>query len=450
MNKPKILIIDDDKDLVHDLKTLLKGNYIIQGAYSGKDGLELLDSQTFNIILLDIEFESGMDGFQVLQELNQRDILIPIIMISKFSNINTVVRSMKLGAFDYVEKTSELSEMKLIIDGALQEFRLRKENEFFREEIQRMTGVLLGESETMKNIKNHISKLAATETTVLITGESGTGKELVARQIHQLSTRKDKPFVPVNCAAIPKELFESELFGHEKGAFTGAVKKKAGKFEIADKGTLFLDEIAELEKAAQAKLLRVLEDNNIVRVGGEENIVLDVRVIAATNKILPELVDQGLFRDDLYYRINVAPMQIPPLRERREDIPILTETFVKRKSEEMKKNIKTVAQNAMDALINYDWPGNVREMQNVIEHAVIFADSDILTQQSFPMLLSSSSSLLDYETAKKQALAKFQHKYVSTMLRLTEGNITRAAQKMGISRQGLQKMLKTLKINYTA
>lgn len=447
MVNAKILIIDDNKEFVEDLCLLLQNDYECMGTYSGEQGLVLLDRKNFDLILLDIDLGPGMDGFEFLNKIQVENHPVPVVMITKDESIGTIVKAIKMGAYDYVGKKPDLSELKIIIERAIKEFGLRRENLFLKEEIKKLTGELLGTSEAISNNKNQIMKLARTNSTVLITGESGTGKELVARQIHLNSNRKDKPFVAVNCAAIPDGLFESELFGHEKGSFTGAIKRKIGKFEIADKGTLFLDEIAELGRSAQAKLLRVLEEKQFERVGGEESIRVDVRVLAATNQNLEELIKKGEFRVDLYYRINVAAIHIPPLRERKEDISLLAIDFVRRNSKELKKNVKDISQEALDMLMAYDWPGNVRELQNVIENALIYAETDPLRKEDFPPLLKNIGGYPDYETAKQQTMDRFQREYITAMLNMTDGNISETAKRMGITRQGLQKMIRHLKLN---
>jgi len=447
MNKPKILIVDDSREFVDVLQMLLKEDFDCACAYSGEEGLEIYDKKNFDVILLDIEMEPGIDGYEFLQTIKERDISIPVIMISKHESIDMVVKAIKMGAYDYIGKKPDLSELKIVINRALADYGRRRKNQLLEEDLQRFTGDLVGHSEAMLEVKQQIAKLAQIDSTVLITGETGTGKELVVRQIHRCSPRKDQPFIAVNCAAIPKELFESELFGHEKGAFTGAFKRKPGRFEQADKGTLFLDEISEIDKFLQAKLLRVLEEREFQRVGGEENIQVDIRLIAATNKDLNHLIDQGLFRNDLYFRLNIGQIHIPPLRERKTDIPMLVAEFIKKKNHELKKKVKHIADDTMNKLLAYDWPGNVRELQNLIERAIINADGDTLYNHHFPEFKNDHSSLPNYETAKQQAIARFQKEYISAMLHLTEGNISEAAARMEISRQGLYKMKKQLGID---
>lgn len=447
MSKPRILIIDDNKEFLDDLSLLLENDFNCTGCSSAEVGLKLLDQRSFDAVLLDIELGPGMDGFEFLTKIKKDEVAIPVIMITRDHGISTIVKAIKMGAHGYVGKKPDLAELKLALQGALEEAALRKDNVFLREEIHRLTGELLGDSEAIKEIRNKIDKLSQTDSTVLITGETGTGKELVARQIHKGSARKDKAFVVVNSAAIPRELFESELFGHEKGAFTGALKRKIGKFELADNGTIFLDEIGELDYSVQAKLLRVLQERDFERVGGDESLSVDLRIIAATNKDLNEQVKEGKFRDDLYFRLNVGPIHIPPLRERRQDIPLLAKQFVRRKSEELKKNVEGISSEALDMLVSYDWPGNVRELENLIENAMIYAEGGTLSKDLFPALLTDFVSFPNYEAAKHNALERFQLEYVSAILRLTDGNITQAAERMGITRQGLQKMIKNLRID---
>lgn len=448
MRKPQILIIDDNEKFVSDLSFLLQDDFDCQGTFSGEEGLEHLEQKNFDLILLDIDLgESMMNGFQFLDTMKDLEILIPVIIITKFKEKDKIVKAIKKGAFDYVRKKEDLAELKIVINRAIGEFSLRKDNIVFREEFHTMAGVILGESESILNIKKQIVQIAQTDSTVLITGENGTGKELVARQIHKLSLRKDKPFIAVNCAAIPENLSESELFGHEKGAFTGAYKSKPGKFEFADEGTIFLDEIADMKLSTQAKLLRVLQEKTFERVGGQKIISVDVRIIAATNKNLKIMIEQDTFREDLYYRLNVFPIHVPPLREHRIDIAILAKEFIRKKRKDIKKNVSDISPKAINMLVSYDWPGNVRELENVIERAIILSQNDILTTELFPDILNYSSTLPLYATAKKQAEERFQWQYITAMFRQTKGNIKKAAELMGITRHGLQKIVKGLNID---
>jgi len=399
----------------------------------------------FDLILLDQNLGTGLTGIQFLEKIRSLGYQVPVIMITRDESIESVVKAMKAGAYDYVGKKPDLSELKIIINRALDNFKLQSEKQLLKSEIQDIKGKFIGVSPAIQAVREKIKKILPMSSTVLITGESGTGKEVIAREIHNTSPRKDKPFVVVNCAAIPRDLFESELFGHTMGAFTGAYRARKGKFEQANSGTIFLDEIGELDITLQAKFLRTIEDTCFEPVGGTEQIDVDVRIITATNKNLPEAIEQGKFREDLYYRLNVIQLELPPLQKRREDIPLLIDEFIRKKNREMKKKVRGVSEKALDFLIACDWPGNVRELQNTIERAIIYTDNDYINldviEDQFQHL---PEDLADYETARQKALHKFQKQYISTILKLCGGNITKAAQRMGISRQGLQKMIKKL------
>jgi len=447
MAKPRLLIIDDDENFVSDLKLLLDEDFLCSSACSAEKGLEILAQKDIDAILLDIDLGPGIDGLEVLERINKTEIPIPIIMITKDKSIDTVVKAMKRGAYDYIGKKPDLSELRLLVDKAIEDYSIRKDNIVFREELKGRNGELLGDSEAITEIRDKIAKLSRVDSTVLITGETGTGKELVARRIHYQSPRENRPFVTVNCAAIPEHLFESELFGHEKGAFTGALQKRIGKFERADRGTIFLDEIAELNSSLQAKLLRVIDHRQFERVGGTEMLTADVRIIAATNRDLKAGVKSGKFRDDLYFRLNVSSIHIPPLRERRQDIPVLAKCCIAEKSAKLGRKIKGLSDRAMDMLIAHNWPGNVRELENILENAIIYAEGDFLDEISFANLRDDFRSFQDYETAKQAVLEKFQKDYIVTILKTTDWNMTHAARRMGITRQGLQKMMKSLRID---
>jgi two-component system response regulator HydG len=447
VSKRRLLIIDDDEDFVDDLCLLLQVDFSCQGVVSGREGLTLLEQKDFDAVLLDIDLGSGINGLEVLDTIAEFEIPPPVIMISKDQSIDTVVSAMKKGAYDYIGKKPDLSELKLIIGRALDEYGLRRDNLVFRDEIKDKCAEIVGNSQAIIEIRNKIERLAGVETTVMISGETGTGKELVARQIHYQSSRTNRPFVVVNCAVIPQDLFESELYGHEKGSFSGAHQRTIGKFERAEKGTIFLDEIGELSGPLQAKLLRVIEEKEIERVGGEETLAVDVRIIAATNRELKKDVEAGRFRSDLFFRLNVSPVEIPPLRERRQDIPILADWYVRRKAMELKKKITGISEKAMDILVSHNWPGNIRELVNTIENAIIYADDAILDEKAFANLLNGFEGYPGYEQAKQAALKNFKRDYILTILRAADGNITHAAQRMDITRQGLQKMMRELGID---
>ena len=443
--KLKILIVDDDPKFVDDLTFLLQDDFSCTGIHSGEEALTLMAKRNFDAIFLDIGLGSGMDGFEVMEQMRKQNVWIPVIIVSGHKDIDEVVKAMKLGASNFIGKQPNTEELKAILLKAIEDLRLRRNHQRLREEIHELKGDLVGESPTMKEIRRTIDKISRVDTTVLILGQTGTGKELVARDIHRKSQRSDEPFIAVNCAAIPDNLFESELFGHEKGAFTGATQRHIGKFEQADNGSIFLDEVSELDMRAQAKLLRVLQEKTVERLGGTDSRPIDVRVIAATNRDLRESVEKRAFRDDLYYRLNVATIHILPLRERKEDISPLIKHFLSKKSIELKKTVTGLSEEAENLLLSYSWPGNVRELENVIEHAIVHADQEILDISLFSSRIPPDyTSYSTYEEAKDKALEQFQRDYVSAILRTEEGNITRAAARMGLTRQGLQKMLKKL------
>ncbi len=448
MNKPKILIVDDNKDFIGDLTLLLQSDFSSEGALSGEEALTLLQRKNYDAILLDIDFGEGrMDGFQFLKKVHQEFPWLPVVMVSKYESVETVVKAMKMGASNYVGKKPNLMELKISIQKAMDELKLKGNHQLLVEEIEELKGQLIGESEVLKEIRRKIDRLSQVDSTVLITGETGTGKELVARKLHKNSPRKDCAFVAVNCAAIPKELFESELFGHEKGSFTGAIKRQRGKFELANEGTIFLDEITELNISTQAKLLRVLQEKAIERVGGTDLIPINVRVIAATNRNLADLVQRGEFRDDLYYRLKVTRIHLPPLRERKEDIPLLAKYFAVKKASKLKRAIPEISKEAIGLLVSYNWPGNIRELENLIENALVYAEGETIEAHLFSEILPTNyGSFPNYEAAKKAALEKFQRDYITTILKAEDGNVTKAASRMGISRQGLQKMMRNLSL----
>ncbi len=366
-----ILIVDDEVGARESLRMILKNEYEVFLAKNAEEAFLRIKEHAPDVILLDIILPD-LDGLKVLEIVKQNDPDAIVIMITATKTVKTAVEAMKLGAYDYVTKPFEVDELRLMISRSLSTQALEKEVQYLRKEVDKNFGFgnIIGKSDVMKEIFNIIRQIADSKSTVLIMGESGTGKELVSRAIHYISQRRNTPFVTINCAAIPETLIESELFGHEKGAFTNAIERKLGRFEIAHSGTLFLDEIGELSLATQAKILRFLEEREFNRVGGSKTIKVDVRLIAATNKELTQLIKKGLFREDLYYRINVVPIILPPLRERPEDIPLLLDHFVQKFSAENKKQVKGVSKEALDILKNYEWPGNVRELENLVERVV--------------------------------------------------------------------------------
>jgi len=383
MLEDKILVADDEQSMREFLDIMLKKEgYKVSLASNGEEVLKLIDKDLFDLILLDIRMPR-LDGIGVLKKIKTASPETIVIMITAYASADTAIKAMKEGAYDYITKPFKVDEIKLIIKNALEKKNLQKENLLLKQVVRDRYrfGSIIGQSSKMLALYDLLEKIAPTKTNILITGESGTGKELAAKAVHYNSSRKDKPFVTLNCGAIPESLIESELFGHMKGAFTDASTTKKGLFEMADEGTIFLDEISELPLLMQVKLLRVLQDKEFKRVGGTDDIRVDVRIISATNKDLEEAVKEKRFREDLFYRLNVIQVKMPPLRDRKEDIPILAAHFLKKYSEELNKNILKVSPEALTMLLNYEYPGNVRELQNIIERAVALGNGNELTPQ---------------------------------------------------------------------
>ncbi|MEX2483728.1 MAG: sigma-54 dependent transcriptional regulator, partial [Brumimicrobium sp.] len=374
----KILVIDDEKSIRRALKEILEfEDFEVDEAEDGKEGLDKAKNSFYDIIFCDIKMPK-MDGMEVLEALQKEKVESPIIMISGHGNIETAVEAIKKGAFDFIEKPLDLNRILVTIRNAGDKTTLVEETKTLKKTVQRFKGSsIIGETKDIVNIKEMIAKVGPSDARVLITGENGTGKELVARSLHDNSNRKDKPFVEVNCAAIPSELIESELFGHEKGAFTSAVKQKKGKFELASTGTLFLDEIGDMSASAQAKVLRALQENSIQRVGGEKNIKVNPRIVAATNKNLRKEIEDGNFREDLFHRLSVILIHVPTLNERAEDIPLLAEHFLTMTCADHGIPRKKFSEDALEALKNTEWSGNIRELRNIIERMVILCDKEI-------------------------------------------------------------------------
>lgn len=371
----KILIIDDQAPIRRVLRDILENeSYQVEDVGSGTEALQIIKEQEFDAIFCDIKMD-GMDGIETLEAIrNESD--TPVIMISGHGTIDTAVEAIKKGAFDFIQKPPDLNRLLITLRNALDKKNLSAENKVLRKAV-RVQNQMIGDSQPMLDVKDMIEKVAPTNARVLITGENGTGKELVARQLHELSTRSSGPFIEVNCAAIPSELIESQLFGHEKGSFTSAIKQKKGDFELADGGTLFLDEIGDMSLSAQAKVLRALQENKIVRVGGEKEIPVNVRILAATNKDLKTEIEKGNFREDLYHRLSVIVIQVPPLRERKDDIPLLVGNFLEVISQDMGKPAPEFMPEALEALKCFQWTGNIRELHNIVERLIILCGSTI-------------------------------------------------------------------------
>jgi len=448
--KKQILIADDDEVFVDDIKLLLTDDFDVSHCRFGEESLEILKNQSPDVLLLDIDFgPKRMDGIQVLKEIIKLKVDVPVIMISKMKDVSTVVKAMKLGAYDYIGKSPNLEELNTIITRALDNRTKNREIIYLRESLSRNKGKLIGSSSKMMSLRRTIDQVAKTPTTVLITGETGTGKELVAREIHNRSDRSSKSFIAVSLTDVPKELFESELFGHEKGAFTGAITMKPGCFEIAQEGTIFLDEIGDMPLEAQSKLLRVLEEKMVRHIGSTRSIPVDVRVIAATNQNLEDLVEKNLFRKDLYYRIHIFPVHIPPLRDRMEDVPALTDHFLKLSTQKIKKPISGISNDALDALKSLYWPGNIRELSAVIESAVIRCTGDKIEifDLRFPLNNTQDQNTRFANYNHDEAHDLFRKEYFLQLLTEEKGNVSSVAERSGIQRPSLYKIFDKLKLN---
>ncbi len=458
----KVAVIDDDpvvNDLLSDFLSS-EGHEVVK-AKDGREGLEALKREVFDVVFLDLKLP-GLDGLQILERsketINSRT---PVVIITAHGSIDTAVKAMQLGALDYITKPFRLEETSVVVKKALEFKRLKEENVALRRQIKERyaTYGIIGTSAKMQEVFSLIDKIADTDSTVLITGESGTGKELVARTIHYKSSRSENNFVPINCGAIPKDLLESELFGHEKGAFTGAISTRIGRFELANGGTIFLDEVGELAPELQVKLLRVLQEREFERVGGVKTIKVDVRIIAATNKDLEELVQKGKFREDLFYRLNVIPLHLPPLRERKDDIPLLVEHFIEKHALSKGRESPEISQEILNIFMQYPWPGNVRELENIIERLCILASGRKVELSDLPERFRSLPALKtdnhiheiqvqeDIELTPKgidlnRVLDDIETRLITQALEITGGNKTRAARLLGLNRTTLIEKLK--------
>ncbi|MBN2232561.1 MAG: sigma-54-dependent Fis family transcriptional regulator [Deltaproteobacteria bacterium] len=461
--KTSVLIVDDEPDVRRSLVDIFSDEgYAASGAETGGEAIRLAAAEGFDLVLLDI-WLPDTDGLQVLEQLKAARPEMPVIMISGHGTIETAVQSTKLGAFDFIEKPFSLEKLVITAENALTISRLRRENIQLRERFQRESH-LIGTSRRIATLREQIGVIGPTNGWVLITGENGTGKELVARAIHRLSPRSGRPFVDVNCAAIPESLIESELLGHEKGAFTGATERKSGKFEQADGGTIFLDEIGDMSLNTQAKILRVLQEQSFTRLGSSRPITIDVRVIAATNKHMETAIEDGTFREDLYYRLNVIPVEVPPLRERPEDIPLLANHFLRRfsGSGNCDGTDKQLDADAMALLQHYAWPGNVRELKNLMERLAIMVPGPRIAAADLPAAMreetdtsaatAAAAGGLDEFMAPSfsEAVDRFESHYLRTKLREFDGNVSRTAAAIGITRRNLHRKIKALEIKAAA
>jgi two-component system nitrogen regulation response regulator NtrX len=446
-----VLIVDDEAGVRSALAGVLRDEgYDTEAVASGEAGLTAASRRRFDLILLDV-WLPGIDGLTTLERLRERRVDAEVIVISGHGNIESAVRAIKMGAFDFVEKPISLEKIVLVVRNALRQRQLEAENRALRAHVDRRR-VMVGESPAMLQLREQIVMAAPTNGRVLIYGENGTGKELVARSVHALSRRRAGPFVEVNCAAIPEELIESELFGHVKGAFTGASSDRRGRFEAADGGTIFLDEIADMSLKTQAKVLRVLQEQVVDPVGGTASVKVDVRVLAATNKDLPAEIRAGRFREDLYFRLNVIPMYVPPLRERDQDVPLLSDHFMTELAREYGRRPKTLDPGATAVLRRYAWPGNVRELRNVIERLLIMVAGDVISSAHLSFLEGTGvsgdesygidGSLLPLQEARE----RFERDYISRTLVTQHGNISRTAEVLGVERSNLYRKMRAFGI----
>ncbi len=452
MSRPAVLIVDDEKGVQTSVQGILEdAGFDPHATSNAEEALEILVKRSFPVMLLDI-WLPGIDGLQALAQIRQQSPQTIVIMISGHGSIETAVRATKLGAFDFVEKPLSLEKTVLVVKNALHQYQLQEENRLLREQVEQKY-VMIGDSVPMQALRQQIDFAAPTNGRVLIYGENGTGKELVAHLLHLQSQRCDGPFIEMNCAAIPEELIESELFGHVKGSFTGASEDKEGKFAQADCGTLFLDEVGDMSSKTQAKVLRVLEEQRFTPVGGSASVKVDVRVIASTNKNLEREIEAGSFREDLYYRLNVLPFQLPPLRERREDIPILTAYFLEDFARKYGKKAPVVTRKAVEALETYPWPGNVRELRNIMERTVIMTPQTRIDIYDLPEPILRRTLLAPAEQERESSLQsardRFEREFILLKLMENKGNVARAALALQIERSHLYRKIKQLGIPYS-
>jgi two-component system nitrogen regulation response regulator NtrX len=449
---PSLLIVDDEPSILQSLGGLLSDEgFEVTTAANGYEALKTIDEESPDLVLLDI-WMPGIDGIETLKEIKKENPHIQVIIITGHGTIETAVKATKLGAFDLIEKPLSIDKVIVAINNALNFRRLEEENKYLRKKTLEKNSIN-GNSPKTIELKNNITKAAPTDTWIFIIGENGTGKELVARMIHHLSPRADQPLIDVSCAAIPENLIESELFGHEKGAFPGAASRKIGKFELASNGTIFLDEIGDMSLKTQAKILRVLQEQKIQRVGGSRTITVDVRVIAASNKNLEEEIEKGRFREDLFYRLNVLPINVPPLRQRVDDIPVLVETFLEDFAIQNRDRRKKITADALGILGKYSWPGNVRELKNLVERLAILVDADAIDSRDIPDAYNPEANsendlteyqFLNFDTFKKARLA-FEQAFITRKLIQNGNNVTKTAEAIDVGRSFLHKRIKSFK-----
>ena len=440
-----IFIIDDEKEICESIKMILEyEGYAVDYSTNSLEGIEKISNGQYSALLLDIQMPE-MNGFEVIKKVKEINPALSVIIISAHGSVENAIKATKLGAFDFIEKPVDRDKLLLSVRNAVDQTNLILENKEIKRSLAG-SDQILGNSRPIRNILDLIEKVAPLDTRVLITGDNGTGKELVAKAIHNQSMRKDKSFVEVNCAAIPNELIESELFGHEKGSFTGAVQQRIGRFELANKGTLFLDEIGDMSLQAQAKVLRAIEDGKIERVGGGKKIEVDVRIISATNKNLLEEIEKGTFREDLYHRINVIPIQIPPLRERIDDIPVLVNSFIGEITAKHKKPMVKINDDAMKYMQSMEWSGNVRELRNSVERIIIIIDKKEITRKDIELLFSSGhnhlTDIIDINNSFQEFKEKAEKAFILKQLEVNNWNVSKTAEVLDIQRSHLYSKIK--------
>ena len=463
MDKANILVVDDETVVREGVRRILEGDrYSVESCASGRAALDLLQEKDFNMVITDLKMP-GMSGLEVLKAIKILQPEIPVIIITGYSTVDTAVDAMKNGAIDYIAKPFSPDQLRDKVAKAFEQKTLLLDEIYLRKELRDHQGfeMFVGESSEMQKVYRRIMQVAPTDSTVLITGESGTGKELVARAIHKNSQRRDHPFVALDCTSLAESLLESELFGHVKGSFTGAIQTKMGLFKVADGGTLFLDEIANISLTTQAKLLRVLQEREVTPIGGDRPIPFDIRLVAATNRNLRDLVAEGAFRDDLFFRLNIIPVDLPPLRERKGDLSLLIKYFLHKYSMEIGKDIRSMTSDALAMLEEYDFPGNVRELENIIERAVVLAEGDTISKEGLELQPSRGESpaeamfvpqsLDELKESKRhireRAVEPIEKAFVINALRRNNWNVTRAAEETGMLRPNFQALLKKLKIS---
>jgi len=447
MATENILIVDDDKKMLEVLSLRLEAEgYKVTATAGAEDALKMAKDELLDLALVDLKLAGTENGIDLMEKMHLAAPEMPVIILTAYGTIETAVEAMKQGAYSYLTKPFNRRELLLQIKNGLEKSSLSREVRRLKALVGERYGFenIIGKSKKMQEVMEQVSRAAETDSNVCIYGESGTGKELMAKSLHLLSSRKDKPFVAINCAAIPEGLLEGELFGYEKGAFTGAVRNKRGFFTQADGGTIFLDEISEMSEAMQAKLLRVLQEKQFHTLGGEKSIEVGVRILTATNKNMEDEVKSGAFREDLFYRIYVIPIHLPPLRERKEDIPLLADHFIKKFVGEMKKEIKGISTPALQKLLSYSWPGNVRELENTIEYAVAMTAQDVISED---LILQTKTTEEDKLKPLREAKGEFEKSYISNILSLTGGNVSKAAKLAGKYRADLYDLLKKHDLN---